>query len=480
MHCQYHCCNQKFKSAGAYYSHKLHRHKEHPKKRRTQTRRRYSVKDKAKILIAAEYYLSFGIDKCIKEVATRFNITGNLLNRWWKKRFLYLALESTKKAKTLALCKLKLMANGKFQECGDELYMRFIFRRKLLGIPVDGYWLRSQMLSIVAEKQPPEWKKFKACTGWLYGWAQRYAVSSQVKTDKKSVSWEVRLPLLQQFWSHMRAVQQIDPPLCPIYGCFPASCIWNMDQLPMPFALNPKRSYNPKNSPCWICVVGSSGLDKRQATVHLTLRAEGEQFVTPVIIFRGEGKRLSAFEKKALNSLTNIRWKFNTKAWATQDFCFQDLKEFCAMLETHFPGQKHLLLLDDLSAQKMPRFREYAMQHNVLPMYIPPGCTDLVQPVDHHVGAWLKYAMRTLYQYELNENLDIWRNYKANKVFSAPARRIMLANWLSLAWSFLAKNHHFIKAAFVSTGCLIKLDGSHGIKVRGFEKFATFPPLDLD
>ena len=33
----------------------------------------------------------------------------------------------------------------------------------------------------------------------------------------------------------------------------------------------------------------SSGLDKRQATLQLCIRAEGQQNVKPVIVFRGKG-----------------------------------------------------------------------------------------------------------------------------------------------------------------------------------------------
>jgi hypothetical protein len=65
--------------------------------------------------------------------------------------------------------------------------------------------------------------------------------------------------------------------------------IWNTDQIPMPFTLNPNRSHNVRNTPCWIAVVGPSGLDKRQATVQLTIWADGAQVAPPLIIFRGGG-----------------------------------------------------------------------------------------------------------------------------------------------------------------------------------------------
>ena len=41
---------------------------------------------------------------------------------------------------------------------------------------------------------------------------------------------------------------------------------------------------------------GASGLDKRQCTVQLTLFADGEPRVKPLLIFRGKGKRIALSE----------------------------------------------------------------------------------------------------------------------------------------------------------------------------------------
>lgn len=48
------------------------------------------------------------------------------------------------------------------------------------------------------------------------------------------------------------------------------------------------------------------GLDKRQATIHLCIRAEGEQCVRAAIIFRGTGRRLSSEELAFYNSIKHL------------------------------------------------------------------------------------------------------------------------------------------------------------------------------
>jgi hypothetical protein len=41
----------------------------------------------------------------------------------------------------------------------------------------------------------------------------------------------------------------------------------------------------------------------------------------------------------------------------------------------------------------------------IFPLFIPAGCTDLVQPVDHLVGERLMYAMKQFYKFDLVEEL---------------------------------------------------------------------------
>jgi hypothetical protein len=60
-------------------------------------------------------------------------------------------------------------------------------------------------------------------------------------------------------------------------------------------------------------VLGPSGLDKRMATIHPTIRAKGEQLAPCWVIFRGEGIQLSEEEKRFLDSLKNIKWAFQSK-----------------------------------------------------------------------------------------------------------------------------------------------------------------------
>ena len=51
-----------------------------------------------------------------------------------------------------------------------------------------------------------------------------------------------------------------------------------MDQTPLPFVLDDGKTYADKGSSETWCVSGSSGLDKRQFSVQLTIFADGVRF----------------------------------------------------------------------------------------------------------------------------------------------------------------------------------------------------------
>ena len=77
----------------------------------------------------------------------------------------------------------------------------------------------------------------------------------------------------------------------------------NVDQVPMPFAIDTNSTYevnvpkeNRRNHLVWVAHPGS-GLEKRQCTLQVCISPESKVRIT--IIFRGSGKRISLDEIKA-------------------------------------------------------------------------------------------------------------------------------------------------------------------------------------
>ena len=89
------------------------------------------------------------------------------------------------------------------------------------------------------------------------------------------------------------------------FGRFLPTQRFNVDQSPLPFAINTKTTYehvepkNPENrhKKIWVSQPGS-GLDKRQCSLQVCFRPSGLQ-PKIAVIFRGKGKKISAAEKSS-------------------------------------------------------------------------------------------------------------------------------------------------------------------------------------
>ena len=96
------------------------------------------------------------------------------------------------------------------------------------------------------------------------------------------------------------AIMKLHSPLLRLRntGNFKASDLANMDQTPLPFVLDGGKSYDKKDMKEAWTQNGQSGLDKRQATVQLTVFADEVDRVSPTAIFREKGLRISGKEKQ--------------------------------------------------------------------------------------------------------------------------------------------------------------------------------------
>ena len=210
--------------------------------------------------------------------------------------------------------------------------MEFIWRRKVLGLKARDEWLKWAMKQILSSQQPLGWEAFRCSNGWLAGFKTRFAITARYATNIKQVPIATKLPLIKAFhvWL-LRDLQMSLPPggfACAKYGRFGPSQMFAMDQMPLPFVLDSKRTLNSVGEPVFI-LQPKGGLDKRQATIHLCIRAEGPQIVRIALIFRGAGQRINDAERAVYRSLRHLLCVyFQPNAWADELFMFDWLEQF--------------------------------------------------------------------------------------------------------------------------------------------------------
>lgn len=211
-----------------------------------------------------------------------------------------------------------------------------------------------------------------------------------------------------------------------------------------------------------------SGLDKRQATVQLTVHADGEPQTLPMIIFRGKGLRISSIERNLWDKRVMV--KFQEKAWVDENISLR----WAQTVWKQKTFEPRLLILDVHTAQKTPAFLHALSPRNTIPAFVPPGCTSLIQPFDVSLNKPFKNLVDAQYNQHFEANLDAWVLGK----ISASERRILMTGWIGAAWEIFCQEYNdTIKASFVKCGIAIPIDGTQDalIHVRGLNHY-SIPP----
>ena len=116
-------------------------------------------------------------------------------------------------------------------------------------------------------------------------------------------------------------------------------------------------------------------------------------------------------------------------------------------------NRERMLVLDNLIGIHTSNSTIRSMtKDRTFPVFPPPNCTDLVAPINHHVGALLKQRMKKSNAAALMRNWDTWRTKENNGSLCAKRRRMMMAGWLEEAWNELREDSDFIRSSFESTG----------------------------
>lgn len=412
-----------------------------------------------------------------KKVADEKQVSKCLVVKWNKARESILAEISKKKHNRNAgsarearrrrqMVGKKAQKSEKYPLAANLLIIEFKLRRAK-GSKISKLWLKTKMKKKIESCYgKEEADKFKASNNWFQRFKRRHNISLRRRTNKKKDAANDGRETIQRFHRDLRkgvqSKRRRDTSFVAdqTYGRWLPKNRLNVDQVPLPFVVEQDQTYEFEgNKQVWISQPGS-GLDKRQATLQLCIKAEGEQTVKPAIIFRGKGNVLNAEQEKYD---ADVHVYFQSNAWMDAEINLKWTKHTLKDgLKDDFNTEK-VLFADNVGFQQTQAFHEACREMNTIVYLLPDNHTDKVQPVDAGFGRMMKQKIGEAMQMwlEKEENLEMWHDK-----ISAKNRRILMTQWTGHAWRELVSKPDFIRKLFEKTGCLITADCSQDEKIR--------------
>ena len=446
------------------------------------TRKSYTVEFKKKTLDLLDSLKSS--TKKYNIVAKQQGVNRSLVFKWEKNRSkIFTELSLNKKKQNTGGSRpmrqrRRITANksaraDKYPLAANLLVAEFKLRRAA-GSKVTKLWLKKKMKEkIEACYGTEQAAKFKGSSNWFQRFKRRHNIVLRRRTNKKKVCADDGRDTILKFHRGLRKSlntkrrrnksSEVDPK----YGRWAPKNRYNVDQVPLPFVNERGTTYDTLGAKqVWVSQP-SSGLDKRQATLQLCIRADGEQNVKPALIFRGKG-RVAMAEKGKYDKRVDVYFQQN--AWMDEEINMQWVQG------TLIPGigkgsDEKVLFADNVGFQQSKEFHETCRDElNTIVYMLPENHTDKLQPIDAGCGRMMKLkigaAMETWLEEE--DNLDKWQDN-----LLASDRRILMTQWAGKAWSELCSNQTFFKRLFEKTGCMITADGTDDFKIspQGLENY---------
>ena len=346
-------------------------------------------------------------------------------------------------------------------------------------------WLAVRMKQLVRSQygnEPAD--KFRASYGWLGRFASRYNLSLRRANNHKHQSVEVRLPKIKRWHARFRRRLKACNPetLHPKWGRWLPRDRLSIDQVPCNLREGGKCTYDEKGA-TRIWLAGTKADDgKRFCTLQIIARAANGAPGTPRrgqpkigVIFRGQGKRISAEERAGWHPDCDVR--FQPKAWADAEYC--ELHAAHEMVAATEPARREsresVAIYDNLYGQTTAEHEQILSRKAKCARHLlPTGVTAEIQLIDDGVG----YAVKNEMGYALDsyleegENLQKWTN-EGEHGFAMWEKRVLITRLAGEAWERVCERFDFEKAA-TRIGMMLTIDGTGDdlLKIQGVEKYS--------
>ena len=367
-------------------------------------------------------------------------------------------------------------ALARFAAAEALVFGKFLSARKK-GSAVSGLTIKTWMRLVVKQVYPGDMRaaEFKASAGWLNHFKTRHNIVTRRRTNKKVETVAARLFEVQNW--HRKLQDFVSEPggsNHPVYGRYTPRAIFNVDQSPLQLQPGAAVTLELRGATTVQIAARDSG-EKRYCTLQITV-SPGETQPSLMIIFRGQGARLSAQEKAAWDKRVVV--EFQPKAWVDANMVEKYVKRILKPFLVDKGIDDALLFMDNLAAQQTEEVRAMYKENGIFAYFLPPNRTDMIQPVDRHLAQQVKKKMADLLDQRLVDD-EVFRNEWLgidDGTMPACDVRVALTHFAADAWEHVCAQRNFRKL-FEETGCLMpkkeaNLDGVACIKIHGVPDYS--------
>jgi len=199
--------------------------------------------------------------------------------------------------------------------------------------------------------------------------------------------------------------------------------ILNMDQMPIPFSYNRKKTLEVVGQRT--IHVRKSTSDTKRATFAMTVTASGK-VLQPVLVFKGKPKG-RIVQKELTNFPKDILYQCQENAWMDESVMLFWVENVLRPYVEKAPENiVPILFLDSYRCHMMASVVEAIQDMGVEVEHIPGGCTSLCQPVDIGVNRPFKTRIR--------DQWELWMIHEGVvHGTTSPPTRLDITNWAIIA-----------------------------------------------
>jgi hypothetical protein len=337
-----------------------------------------------------ENYLNFGLRSTIKAFPDIFadqseNYSAVQLSRWKKE------MRSGK------LPGKELHHSPPYGKELDLDLLKAVKERLAIGLAVDSIVLRVLLLPMLVERSlshllVEKGGEFLFGYSWANRFFKRYNLSSRAVTTKMRDEIPADFEAKREVYLNIGSVILTE-------NSIPPSLVIGLDETNALFVPRATRNRAEKGAR----KVPSQGVGKEKPQVTTTIAAnESGELLSYQVIFGGKTKRSLP---KGLAPPPGAFFDFTPSHWQTPESYCRFINHVLIpyrlekIAESGLPSTQKMLLKHDLHySHKDPKVLKLLEENHIIPLFVPAGCTDVLQECDTVINKPFKSAMKAAFR----------------------------------------------------------------------------------